>query len=668
MVNKKDDILKRQKDLFKEVSSYVKPFRKDLKQYEDFYNNKQWPFGQQRPVRNEIFKIIETEVPILTDSMPGTDIIAEQEGREEDASLLEAAVHNVYDFNNMNLLQSQAIRSALISWPSWLYPDYDPDAADGDGEIRIKALPWRQVFVDPTASTIDEAQYAIIRIPLKLSEIQRRFPEKAEDIKPQRITLSEQGDILDKSQAESFDSNFFGDSELEENRFNLEDMAILEETWMRDYTKVDIPEEETIEEVQAENQELLSGINPRASKYENHQVHLEAHTVQLVQIAAEALQVSPEEVTEELIEALKEDEELGIVIEITQDHLRVHELLMEDNPKAQRPKYRNNWRVLINVEKTILYDGEPEVADGMIPLVPIYAYKDDTWHGFGEVKNIIELQKTLNENRYSVLQGLRLMTNPIWIRDEDSGVSAAQISNEPGAVFTKKRGTELRRESGVQMSPDLFNQVENDANTMGSISGLNEATQGVSPGASASGRQVRILRDQAVGRIRLKSRYLIDSMQRMGKLTASRIIHYYSPEKMLRVKPESGGVQFVQFDPDRLQDLKYFVNVVPGTTAGIDKEVIEAEAKELLTNGLIDFKDFLKVSSLPFKDTLLKSIDEKENVEATIQDLEQQNLILKSKLAPEALSKDEVQLLEELQREEINNNLVQLEEQQQGAV
>jgi hypothetical protein len=661
MVKKSNDILKKQRKLLKEAQGYVKPFRQDLQQYEDFYNNKQWPFGQKRPARNEVFKIIETEVPILTDSMEGTDILSEQEGREEDARLLETAVHNVYEFNHLASLQEEAIRSSLISWPAWLYPDFDPDAARGDGEIIIKLLPWRQVLVDPTAVSIDKANYAIIQIPTKVEEIKRRFGAKAKDVKPQKLLMSEQGDILDKNQTESFDSNFFGDSEAEGNKFNLDDMALLEETWMRDYTMVPIPEEDTIIEVQSENQELLNGINPRASKYESHQAHIEAHTSQLLQILSQALFIPVENITQDDIEALKEDENLGVLIEIHQDHVRVHGMLVDENEKGERPKYATNWRVLINAGDVILYDGQPDVLDGMIPLVNFHSYKNGTWHGFGEVKNIIEIQKTLNENRYAMLQGLRLMSNPIWIRDEDSGVPAAQINNEPGAVYTKKRGTELRRESGVPISADLVRQVEQDAIVMGAISGLNEATQGVSPGASASGRQTRILRDQAVGRIRLKSRHIIDSMTRLGNLVASRIIKYYPPEKMLRTKAKTGEIEFQRFDPERVQDLKYFVNVVPGTTAGIDKEIVEAEARTLLDKGQITFKEYLSISSLPFKDTLVKSLNERENTDAAIQDLEMKNLVLRAKLDPESLSPEEVKILEELQREEATNELTQLQ-------
>jgi hypothetical protein len=674
MVKKSEDILKKQKRLVKEATAYVKPFRKDLKQYEDFYDGKQWPFGQNRPVRNEILKIIETEVPILTDSSPGIDILAEQEGREQDAELLQSAIHNVFDFNNVDSLLEEVVRSSLVSWSGWLYPDFDPDAAHGDGEIIIKILPWRQVLVDPTAVSIDKANYAIMQVPTKIDEIKRRFGAKAKDIKPQRITMTEQGDILDKSQTESFDSNFFGESEQEGNKFNLDNMAILEETWLRDYSTIPIPEEETLAEIQAENEELMNGINPRANRYENHEAHLEGHAVQLIQILSQALQVPTSEITQEDIEALKQDEMLGVLIEIHQDHAKTHELLFEENPKAEKPKYATNWRVLINVGEIILYDGAPEVLDGMIPLVNVHAYKNGTWHGFGEVKNIIEIQKTLNENRYAMLQGLRLMSNPIWIRDEDSGVPADQINNEPGAVYTKKRGTELRRESGVPVSADLVRQVEQDAVVMGAISGLNEATQGVSPGASASGRQTRILRDQAVGRIRLKSRHIIDSMDRLGQLTASRIVQYYPPEKMLRTKSDTGDVQFQRFDPERVQDLKYFVNVVPGTTAGIDKEVIEAEARALLDGGQIDFKEFLAISSLPFKDTLLKSRAEKDELAQALQELEQgnqqleqDNLVLRAKLSPETLSNEEIKILEEMQRQEVNEQLTQLQGEEQNA-
>jgi len=88
---------------------------------------------------------------------------------------------------------------------------------------------------------------------------------------------------------------------------------------------------------------------------------------------------------------------------------------------------------------------------------------------------------------------------------------------------------------------------------------------------------------------------------------------------------------------------------------------VEAEARTLLDKGQITFKEYLSISSLPFKDTLVKSLNERENTDAAIQDLEMKNLVLRAKLDPESLSPEEVKILEELQREEATNELTQLQ-------
>lgn len=198
----KRETLKKIRELFSEAAKYRNQFEKDWKTYEKFYDGKHWPEGSKRPVRNEIFKIIEGEVPILTDRMPGTDVLARQEGREEDAKLLQTAIHNVYEDNALHLKQSQAVRATLISAPSYFYPDFDPDAEDGEGAILIKILPWRQVYIDPSAELVDTATYAIIRIPMKIDEIVRKFPKLKDKIKPQNISFSNQGDIVDSNSRE----------------------------------------------------------------------------------------------------------------------------------------------------------------------------------------------------------------------------------------------------------------------------------------------------------------------------------------------------------------------------------------------------------------------------------------------------------------------------------
>ena len=65
---------------------------------------------------------------------------------------------------------------------------------------------------------------------------------------------------------------------------------------------------------------LIQGINPNAYKYENHEEHIKAHRSLKKQLMAEMLGVDPDTITEEEMELIKQDPEIGIVFVIIDDY------------------------------------------------------------------------------------------------------------------------------------------------------------------------------------------------------------------------------------------------------------------------------------------------------------------------------------------------------------
>ena len=142
-----DSVIKLVKKTKAELAKYRKTFEADWKIYDNAYYGKQHKTGEDRKtVKNHIFKIIEGEVPILTDSMPGTQVTASIQEKQEDADILNKAISFVYQDQNLPLLLPTLVRSSLQSAPGYLYAYYDSDANDGDGGIAYKQLPWKSVY------------------------------------------------------------------------------------------------------------------------------------------------------------------------------------------------------------------------------------------------------------------------------------------------------------------------------------------------------------------------------------------------------------------------------------------------------------------------------------------------------------------------------------------
>ena len=253
------------------------------------------------------------------------------------------------------------------------------------------------------------------------------------------------------------------------------------------------------------------------------------------------------------------------------------------------------------------------------------------------------------------------------------------VTNDDGIVVLKKKGTEVRRlEPGV-VSPQLSARKQSDEIAMEDISGMNEATQGKSPSASASGVTIEKLQNQAIGRIRLKDRYLQHySMRRLAIITASLIINNWSQEKRIRLKSDDDSIEEFVFDPMKMVDLAYDVLIAPGSMAGIDKEALNALYLRLLDAQHITYGEYLKVADFPKRELLLKSLEERGESEAELQELQgqleelqagleecqQQNAVLKGLLNSGLIDNNEKQILEQAARDALLNLILS---QQPGA-
>jgi hypothetical protein len=179
----KKDALELVKKVKTELGTYRKTFERNWKIYDNAYYGKQHKTGDtKKTVKNHIFKVIEVEVPILTDSMPGTQLTAHSEETQEDADNLNKAIKYVFQDNNLPLILPTVIRSSLISAPGYLYSYYNSDAESGDGKIEIVQLDWKHVWLDGNKPLIDQSDCAIIEIPVRRGSLARTWPDKASEL------------------------------------------------------------------------------------------------------------------------------------------------------------------------------------------------------------------------------------------------------------------------------------------------------------------------------------------------------------------------------------------------------------------------------------------------------------------------------------------------------
>lgn len=667
------------REVDKELSEYRKQYEKDWREYDDAYYGKQHKTGEsKKTVKNHIFKIIEGEVPILTDSMPGTQVTADLQDKQVDADNLNKAIKYVYQDQNLPLILPSLVRQSCISAPGWLYVHWNPDADGGDGKAEYRQLPWDAVKVDGNAQTIEQAERANIKIPMRRGALARMWPEKRAELLEKQSSQNS-SESKDEDMYERRDVSGVGGDLGKPKRNNAKDIVNYLETWVKSYDLEAIPAEDTEEELAEERSQLQSGEAPSIGKWENHEAHQQDHAntraqiLQAIGLPGDAPFDLVAQTVEQLLSQNPEAQDLSniiLIVKIIDNHNEEHEELKKLNPTSERPKYKDGWRVIKSVDDIILYDGgnpEERMGIGHIPLVPFYCYKDDTIYGFGEVKNIIDPQRSLNTVDWHEYENLKVNSNTGWIADDESGVDADKLTNAPGLVIIKKRGTEIRRQEPGQVSPQLERRKDTDEMAMEDISGINEATQGNVQSGASSGIAIQKLQAQAIGRIRLKDRYLQHySIKRLGIITSQLILNHWTEEKTLRLRGDNGDIEEVVFNPLTMHDMGYTVEISPGSMAGIDKDALNNFFMTLLDKQHITYEEFLLVADFPKKEMLLTKLKERmekeqsaQDLEAQLQELQAQNIQLKGLVNPNLVEGDEKKVFDMASKQALLNQLMQ---------
>jgi hypothetical protein len=268
-VEEKSSAIEVVNEVKKELSDYRQQFEKDWREFDDAYYGKQHKTGEdKKTVKNHIFKIIEGEVPILTDSMPGTQVDADLANSQTEADILNKGIKYVYQDQNLPLLLPTLVRKGLTSAPGWLYAFNNADADGGDGKIEYRQLPWENVFVDGNAQTIEQAKRARIEIPMRRDSVARTWPEKKKEILGQETKQNNSSNSND--QFESRDAQSDGASSGKPKAHRAQDIINYVETWVESFDLEPIPQEDTAEEIQRERNQFTAQEIPNIGKWENH--------------------------------------------------------------------------------------------------------------------------------------------------------------------------------------------------------------------------------------------------------------------------------------------------------------------------------------------------------------------------------------------------------------
>ncbi len=142
-------------------------------------------------------------------------------------------------------------------------------------------------------------------------------------------------------------------------------------------------------------------------------------------------------------------------------------------------------------------------------------------------------------------------------------------------------------------------------------------------------------------------------------LVAANIMVFWSDERRMRLRSENGDIEEAIFDPIRMQDFGYSIEMAPGSMAGVDRDSLNQFYSNLLDKGHITVAQFLAVADFPKKDILRDMINQDQQVQGQIQQMQNQIILFKAVINPEMLTPEEKQAFEQIKAQELQNQFNQ---------
>lgn len=180
------DEVKRTWQQFQDGRAYDKNIKKNWPRWHSLYEARHWD-GSQRPwmstpVINLTFSVIQTIVPILTDSRPQIAVVPRVPETDKVAEVLSTIVEWLWESCDMDIKLPKVMTNAMIFGNAFVKVLWDPSLRGGLGDIRIEEVDPSLVFVSPHARTLEDADWVIHAENVRRSVVERLYPGLTGDL------------------------------------------------------------------------------------------------------------------------------------------------------------------------------------------------------------------------------------------------------------------------------------------------------------------------------------------------------------------------------------------------------------------------------------------------------------------------------------------------------
>jgi hypothetical protein len=544
--------------------------------------NGEWPdrfVGNTRRARitpNKIRAVVEFIAAIMTDQKPRFAIEPEVPGSEDAADLIRRLVDRFWDDEDMQAKVALWILYGLVYGYAFIKKTYDPYANGGRGKHNVDVIEPSRVWINETATCIEDAEHIIHIDKISMGWIRENFPEKAKVIYNLRggamISQGEDGypDNNKKTSQKSYPVVLSAMKTQQQiiapqarglsSDYNTDnDTVELAEFWFKDQTREEYELQEVKDGQLVFEPEIVDGV-----------AQMKVVGTKMITNEIDGTQITAQ---------VREPKMVPVMV------------------KRTRLKFPNGRLVQIACGAVLLRDiPNPYQNDGF----PWAVWKDKDVggiYGQGEPLQLQSCAVAIMRIASHVYEILEKTCNPSWVVKR-GGVDPRSVENRMGTVIPADNVTDIKLLEKGQVPAEFFELYKLLSAAISEMSGVNEAVQGQLPAANTAFATMDALQESGSAMIRGKVRNFESGLTRFGKITVQQMQQFDNGDRPLRigaddldfdvVAPASEvSVQFKKYTNLDIQGQIEF-KVVPISSLSTSPAAVAAKWISFYKEGLVD--------------------------------------------------------------------------------
>lgn len=310
--------------------------------------------------------------------------------------------------------------------------------------------------------------------------------------------------------------------------------------------------------------------------------------------------------------------------------------------------WKENGQVMfIKVANGVVF--KPSASTGFT-CYPVESFqwgkRKKSFFGRGDVESIIPNQKAINFIIAMHILSIQNNAFPKILAIPNRLVSP--ITNLPGEVIQTQEGAEdpVRYLQPPAVPGDVSNFVDSLISQTKDVSGANENALGEQSGGQLNATAIMQLQKAAGVPLETVRRRFYNALEGIGQIWEQFYKVYYDLQRNIVIKDDQNNEQVVPFTGSQYANVNMNLKIDIGPASGYSEAMMMTSLDKFLDTQQITFEDYLEFvpqNVVPFKDRLLKKIQERQQEQQMIQQQQQEQMMMQQQAQAQAQAEQQAQ-------------------------